>query len=39
MSVPEVGDGGIEVQATNGHTHLGGDDWDRCVVQWSIEEF
>jgi molecular chaperone DnaK len=39
VSVLEVGDGVIEVKATNGDTHLGGDDWDQCVVDWLIAEF
>ena len=39
VSVLEVGDGVIEVKATNGDTHLGGDDWDERIVEWLIEEF
>ena len=39
VSVLEVGDGVIEVKATNGDTHLGGDDWDEGVVRWLIDEF
>ena len=39
VSVLEVGDGVIEVKATNGDTHLGGDDWDERVVRWLIDEF
>jgi len=39
VSVLDVGDGVIEVKATNGDTHLGGDDWDQCVVDWIAEEF
>ncbi len=39
VSVLEVGDGVIEVQSTNGDTHLGGDDWDERIVQWMIEQF
>jgi molecular chaperone DnaK len=39
VSVLEVGDGVIEVKATNGDTHLGGDDWDERIVRWVIEEF
>jgi molecular chaperone DnaK (HSP70) len=39
VSVLEVGDGVVEVKATNGDTHLGGDDWDLSVVTWMIEEF
>jgi molecular chaperone DnaK len=39
VSVLEVGDGVIEVKATNGDTHLGGDDYDQTVVLWLIDEF
>src|SRR5690242_81773 len=39
VSVLEVGEGVIEVKATNGDTHLGGDDWDQRVVNWLIDEF
>jgi molecular chaperone DnaK len=39
VSVLEVGDGVIEVMATNGDTLLGGDDWDERIVQWLIDEF
>lgn len=39
VSVLEVGDGVIHVKATNGDTHLGGDDWDQAVVNWVAEEF
>jgi molecular chaperone DnaK len=39
VSVLEVGDGVIEVKATNGDTHLGGDDWDQRVVDWMVAEF
>lgn len=39
VSVLEVGDGVIEVKATNGDTHLGGDDWDQAVVAWAADEF
>ncbi|MEW5985915.1 MAG: molecular chaperone DnaK [Chloroflexota bacterium] len=39
VSVLEVSEGLIEVKATNGDTHLGGDDWDAAVVNWIIEEF
>jgi len=39
VSVLEVGEGVIEVKATNGDTHLGGDDWDQRIVQWMTEEF
>ena len=39
VSVLEVGDGVIEVKATNGDTHLGGDDWDQRIVDWIVAEF
>lgn len=39
VSVLEVGDGVIEVKATNGDTHLGGDDWDQRVTSWAADEF
>jgi molecular chaperone DnaK len=39
VSVLEVGDGVVEVKATNGDTHLGGDDWDERIVTWMIDEF
>jgi len=39
VSILEVGEGVVEVRATNGDTHLGGDDWDQRVVQWITEEF
>jgi molecular chaperone DnaK len=39
VSILEVGDGVIEVQSTNGDTHLGGDDWDERIVDWLIEQF
>jgi len=39
VSILEVGDGVVEVKATNGDTHLGGDDWDERIVDWLIAEF
>ncbi|HEY5892150.1 MAG TPA: molecular chaperone DnaK [Chthoniobacterales bacterium] len=39
ISVLEIGDGLFEVKATNGDTHLGGDDWDHKVMDWIIDEF
>src|ERR1700758_3687726 len=39
ISVLEIGDGVFEVKATNGDTHLGGDDWDARVMDWIINEF
>jgi molecular chaperone DnaK len=39
VSVLEVGDGVIEVKATNGDTHLGGDDWDQAIVNEAADAF
>ena len=39
VSIIEIGDGVIEVLATNGDTRLGGDDFDNRVTQWMIDEF
>ena len=39
VSVLEVGDGVVEVRATNGDTCLGGDDWDNLIVNWIADEF
>src|SRR5246127_850722 len=39
VSVLEVGDGVFEVKATNGDTHLGGDDYDKRIVDWLVEQF
>src|SRR5438045_9581504 len=39
ISVLEIGDGVFEVKATNGDTHLGGDDWDSKVMDWIVAEF
>ena len=39
VSIIEIGDGVIEVLATNGDTHLGGDDFDNKLIQWMIDEF
>ena len=39
VSVLELGDGVFEVKSTNGDTHLGGDDFDRVVIDWLAEEF
>ena len=35
----DIGDGVFEVRATNGDTHLGGDDWDNKIIDWVIKEF
>ena len=39
ISVLDIGDGVFEVRATNGDTHLGGDDWDNKLIDWIIKEF
>jgi len=39
VSVLDVGDGVFEVKSTNGDTHLGGDDYDRRIVDWLADEF
>jgi molecular chaperone DnaK len=39
VSILDVGDGVIEVRATHGDTHLGGDDWDEKIVNWVADEF
>jgi molecular chaperone DnaK len=39
VSLLEVGEGVIEVKATNGDMHLGGDDWDEIIVNWAADEF
>jgi molecular chaperone DnaK len=39
ISALEIGDGVFEVRATNGDTHLGGDDWDHRLMDWIIDEF
>lgn len=39
VSILEVGDGVFEVKATNGDTHLGGDDFDKAIVDWLAAEF
>jgi len=39
ISVLEIGEGVVEVKATNGDTHLGGDDFDQRVMDWIAEEF
>ena len=38
VSLLEIGDGVIEVKATSGDNHLGGDDWDQRVVDWLVDE-
>lgn len=39
ISILELGEGVFEVKSTNGDTHLGGDDFDRRLVQWLVDEF
>ncbi len=39
VSLLEIGEGVVEVKATSGDNHLGGDDWDNKVVDWMIEKF
>ncbi len=39
VSLLEIGDGVVEVKATSGDNHLGGDDWDNAVVDWMVTQF
>ncbi|MCE2862964.1 MAG: molecular chaperone DnaK [Opitutaceae bacterium] len=39
VSILEIGDGVFEVKATNGDTHLGGDNWDEALISWLVESF
>jgi len=39
VSILEIGDGVFEVKATSGDTHLGGDNWDKAIVDWMVSEF
>ena len=39
VSLLEIGDGVVEVKATSGDNHLGGDDWDQKVVDWLVAQF
>ncbi len=39
ISILEIGDGVFEVKATNGDTHLGGDDFDQVLIDWLVDEF
>jgi molecular chaperone DnaK len=39
VSVLELGEGVFEVKSTNGDTHLGGDNWDKALVDWIVNEF
>ncbi len=39
VSILDIGDGVVEVLATNGNTHLGGDDFDKCIMDYLVAEF
>jgi molecular chaperone DnaK len=39
VSLLEIGEGVVEVKATNGDNHLGGDDWDERIISWLVEKF
>jgi molecular chaperone DnaK len=39
VSLLEIGDGVIEVKATSGDNHLGGDDWDQRIIDWLVDKF
>ncbi|MPY98848.1 MAG: molecular chaperone DnaK [Actinophytocola sp.] len=39
VSLLEIGEGVVEVRATSGDNHLGGDDWDERIVQWLVDKF
>jgi molecular chaperone DnaK len=39
VSILEIGDGVFEVKATSGDNHLGGDNWDKAIVDWLVAEF
>ena len=39
ISILEIGEGVFEVKATNGDTHLGGDDFDQKIIEWLVDEF
>lgn len=39
ISILEIGDGVFEVKATNGDTHLGGDNWDSTIIDWLVQTF
>jgi molecular chaperone DnaK len=39
ISILELGDGVFEVKATNGDTHLGGDNWDETIINWLVDTF
>ena len=39
ISILEIGDGVFEVRSTNGDTHLGGDDFDKRIIDWMVDQF
>lgn len=39
ISILEIGEGVVEVLSTNGNTHLGGDDFDKRIIDWMVQEF
>jgi molecular chaperone DnaK len=39
VSILEVSEGLVEVKATNGDTHLGGDDWDKAIIDWIVRQY
>src|ERR671936_724622 len=39
VSLLEIGEGVVEVKATNGDNHLGGDDWDERIIKWLVDKF
>ncbi len=39
VSILEISEGLVEVKATNGDTHLGGDDWDKVIIDWVVGQF
>src|SRR5213079_3033882 len=39
VSILEIGDGVFEVKATSGDNHLGGDNWDKAIVEWMVAEY
>src|SRR3982751_1591611 len=39
VSLLEIGEGVVEVKATNGDNHLGGDDWDERIITWLVDKF
>jgi molecular chaperone DnaK len=39
ISILEIGEGTFQVKSTNGDTHLGGDDFDRCILDWLCDEY